>query len=179
MRLPALEVLRLHEGRVTRADIYYLDAYFGRPPAPLATAPGAADTEAASVRTARAYWGALRRLDPVGLARLYTGATVYRDVASRRSSKGAAAAAAAHRQVFALRGLSYRGGEVVAGPGWAAVLWARTNREGGRPHTQVAIPEEWTQRAGRPTVDGATVLEIRDGKIVRETVYCDHLRTEL
>ena len=179
MRLPALEVLRLRGGTVTSVDVYYLDAYFGRPPVPLKTAPDSADTEAASVRSARAYWAALRRLDATGLARLYTDATVYRDVASAREYKGASGATAAHKRVFAMRGLAYSGGEVVAGPGWATVLWARTDREGGQPHTQVSIPAEWTQRAGRPTIDGATVLEIRDGKILRETVYCDHLRTKL
>jgi len=179
MRLPSLEVLRLRGGKVVQTDVYYLDAYFGRPPVPLATAPGPSDTEAASLRTAGAYWAALRRLDPAALGRLYTDATVYRDVASARQYKGATATAAAHARVFAMHGVAYSGGEVVAGPGWAAVLWARTDREGGKPHTQVSIPAEWTKRAGRPTIDGATVLEIRGGKIVRETVYCDHLRTKL
>jgi hypothetical protein len=179
MSLPALEVLRLRDGRVVRDDVYYLDAYLGRPPVPLTTSPSPADTEAASVRTAHAYWAALRRLDPAALARLYTGATVYRDVASVRRYKGTRAATAAHKRVFAMRGVAYGGGDVVAGPGWAAVLWARTDREGGEPHTQVSIPAEWTKRAGRPTIDGATVLEIRGGKVLPETVYCDHLRTSL
>jgi hypothetical protein len=65
---------------------------------------------------------------------------------------------------------------VVAGPGWAAAQWKRTARVGGRP--LVEIPDEYTRWAKRPTIHGATILEIRNGKIARQTIYRDHLRAE-
>jgi hypothetical protein len=30
---------------------------------------------------------------------------------------------------------------------------------------------------GSPTIHGLTILEVRDGKIGRETIFSDHLRT--
>jgi hypothetical protein len=32
------------------------------------------------------------------------------------------------------------------------------------------------KRGKRPTIHGLSILEIRDGRITRETIYSDHLR---
>jgi len=176
--LPAAEIIKLDGGQIITHYVYYYDGQIGREAEPLQTEAEPGDTEAESLRTARAYLAALRATDVKALARTYAADVVYRDTAHKRSFTGADAAAKAHADVFAMKGIKYEGDGVFAGPGWAAVLWRRTDREG----RQIAYPdltEDYLQLAKQPTIAGVTVLEIRDGKIARETIYCDHLRTRL
>jgi hypothetical protein len=44
---------------------------------------------------------------------------------------------------------------IASGPGWAALRWTASSRS-----------------LGYQKAPGLTVLEIRDGKVVRETLYC-------
>jgi hypothetical protein len=174
----AADVLRVRGGKIVAESIYYSDAGANPkfPPAPLDTPPAPTDTQAASQALAADYMSALRSLVPARLAPFYARDVVYQDTGRNRRYVGPSAAIAAHAKMYALKGLSFRRLGVVAGPGWAAVMWQRTDREGGKP--LVHIPDWYTRWARRPTIHGVTILEIRKGKIARETTYSDHLRTE-
>jgi hypothetical protein len=174
----AADVLRVRDGKIVTEYLYYNDMGPGGleyRPAPLQTPPAPADTQAASRALATDYASALRSLDPARLAPLYARDVVYQDTVRDRLNVGPSAAIAAHAKMYALKGLRFHEFRVAAGPGWAAVMWKRTDREGGKP--PVDIPSQYTRWARRPTIHGVTVLEIRGGKIARETIYCDHLRT--
>ncbi len=173
------DVLGVHDGKIVSDYIYYNDAapeYPKFPPEPLKTPPAPADTQAASRALAVAYMSALRVLAPARLAPLYAGDVVYQDTARDRRYVGPQAAVAAHAEMFRLKGLRFRTMGMAAGPGWAAVMWKRTDREGGKP--PVGLPDKYTKWGRRPTIRGVTILEIREGKIARETIYSDHVRTK-
>ena len=173
------DVLGVRDGKIVSDYLYYNDAapeYPAYPPEPLKTPPAPADTEAASRALAAAYMSALRALAPERLAPLYAGDVVYQDTARDRRYVGPQAAVAAHAEMFRLKDVRFRTVGVAAGPGWAAVMWKRTDREGGRP--PAGLPDQYTKWGRRPTVCGVTILEIRDGKIARETIYSDHVRTK-
>ncbi len=89
--------------------------------------------------------------------------------------QGPSEALGAHAKMFALAGVRFQANGVLDGPGWAAVMWKRSDSEGGKP--LVDIPAKLAKAAMRPTIHGVSILEIRDGKIARETIYSDHLRT--
>ncbi len=175
----AVNLFRIHDGKITVWYVYYSDWLSDRvpklEPPLLKTPPGPSDTEAASRRSARAYMAALQALAPARLASLYAHDVVYQDTSRDVHYAGSAAALAEHAKMFALKGLRFEAAGVLAGPGWAAVMWRRTDREGGKP--PLGYPPELAKWAVRPTICGVSILEIRDGKIARETIYSDHLRT--
>jgi hypothetical protein len=174
----AVNVLQVRGGKIMKAYVYYNDTGSDDlkfRPAPLTTSPAASDTEAAGQAMAADYMSALRALEPARLSPLYAGDVVYQDIARDHLYVGPRAAIAAHARMYALRGISFQKVGAAAGPGWAAVMWKRTDREGGKP--LVDIPARYTRWAKRPTIHGVTILEVRDGKIGRETIYSDHLRT--
>jgi hypothetical protein len=177
--LPTVEVFKLRGGRIAEDYVYYYDGQVGHVPAPLETEPGPADTVTVSRRVAAAYLSSLRSLDARGLASLYAPSVVYRDTAHARRFVGVAAAAGAHAQVFAMKGVRFAGAGIITGPGWAVVMWRRTDSRGRQIPFPDGLPAEYLELARRPTIAGATLLEIRDGRIGRETIYCDHLRTRL
>jgi ketosteroid isomerase-like protein len=175
-----VDVVFVRGGRIV-ADYVYHDDLQQLPaayawPTPLKTPPAASDTEAASGAVAKAYMAALRALDPARLASLYAPKVVYMDTGRDVRYVGPWAAVGAHTRMFALKDVRFRANGVLDGPGWAAVMWRRSDREGGKP--LVDIPAQFTRWGKRPTIHGVSILEIRDGKIARETIYCDHLRTE-
>jgi hypothetical protein len=174
-----VDLLRIHAGKISNCYIYYSDWLSDRVPklAPplLKTPPEPSDTETASRAQARAYMSALHALAPARLASLYAHDVVYQDTSRDTHYAGPGAALAAHATMFALKGLRFRPAGVLAGPGWAAVMWKRTDFEGGKP--PLGYPPELAKWAVRPTICGVSILEIRDGKIARETIYSDHLRT--
>jgi SnoaL-like domain len=172
------EVLRVRGGKVLTCFVYYNDAQpsFAGEPALLKTPPASTDTQAASRTLANTYMAALHALSPGSLAALYAHDVVYQDTGRDLRYVGPSAAAAAHARMFSLRGVRFRANGVLAGPGWAAVMWRRTDREGGKP--LVDLPARWLKWGKRPTIHGLSILEIRDSEIVRETIYSDHLRTK-
>jgi SnoaL-like domain len=174
-----VNLFRIHDGKITTWYVYLSDMLSDRvpklAPALLKTPPGPSDTETVSRRSARAYMTALQALAPARLAALYAHDVVYQDTSRDIRYAGSAAAVAEHAKMFALRGVRFQANGVLDGPGWAAVMWRRTDREGGKP--PVGYPAELAKWAIRPTIHGVSILEIRDGKIARETIYSDHLRT--
>jgi hypothetical protein len=175
----AMEVLSVHDGKIAIDYVYFSDWLSDRiprlAPALLKTAPTASDTRAASRRVARDYMSALSALSPAGLASLYGHQVVYQDTSRDIRYAGPDAVLAAHAKMFDLKGVRFTADGGMEGAGWAVVMWRRTDREGGSPPD--GYPEEFATWAVRPTICGASLLEIRDGKIKRETIYCDHLRT--
>ena len=160
------DVLEARRGKIVTHFVYYND--MGSDdlkfrPKPLTSPPAPADTQASSQTMAGDYMSALQSLDPARLPPLYARDVVYQDVGRDRLYVGPQAATAAHARMYALRGVGFQKVGVVAGPGWAAVMWKRTDREGGTP--LVDIPDQYTRWARRPTIHGVTILEIRDGKI--------------
>jgi hypothetical protein len=175
-----VDVVRVRGGKIITDYLYYDDLQQHlltgtNAPKAVKAPPAASDTAAASRAVAGHYMSALRALAPARLASMYAGTVVYQDTGRDRVYRGPAAAAAAHAKMFALKGVSFQPNGVLAGPGWAAVMWKRTDREGGKP--LVDIPVKWTKLGKGPTIHGVSILEIRDGKIARETIYCDHVRT--
>lgn len=175
----AMEVLLVRDGKITIDYVYFSDWLSDRvpklAPALLKTAPGASDTRAASRRVARDYMSALRSLAPSRLASLYAENVVYQDTSRDVRYRGADAVLAEHVKMFGLRGVRFKAAGGLGGAGWAVVMWRRTDREGGSVPS--GYPLEFAAWALRPTICGASVLEIREGKIARETIYSDHLRT--
>jgi hypothetical protein len=175
----AVNLFRIRGGKITVWYVYYSDWLSDRVPKlepPLLKTPlGSSDTEPLSRSRADAYMSALQALAPARLASLYAHDVVYQDTSRDVHYAGPAAAVAAHAKMFALKGLRFETAGVLAGPGWAAVMWRRTDREGGKPPD--GYPPELAKWAVRPTICGVSILEIRDGKIARETIYSDHLRT--
>jgi len=175
----AMEVLFVHDGKITIDYVYFSDWLSDRipklAPAHLKTAPASSDTAAASRRVARDYMSALRTLSPARMASLYADDVVYQDTSRDIRYRGPDAVLAEHEKMFGLKGVRFKAAGGLEGAGWAVVMWRRTDREGGSPPD--GYPEELAKWAIRPTICGASVLEIRDGKIARETIYCDHLRT--
>jgi hypothetical protein len=55
-------------------------------------------------------------------------------------------------------------------------MWKRTDREAGKP--PAGLPDRYTKWGRSATIRGVTILEIREGKIARETIYSDHVRTK-
>jgi ketosteroid isomerase-like protein len=174
----AVDVLRVRDGKVVADYVYYDDLQQGPAmyaPTPLETPPAAGDTEAASGEMAKAYMDALRALSPARLAALYAPSVVYMDTGRDALYTGPSEALGAHAKMFALAGVRFQANRVLMGPGWAAVMWKRSDSEGGKP--LVDIPAKYARWGKRPTIRGVSILEIRDGKIARETIYSDHLRT--
>jgi hypothetical protein len=131
-----VDVLRVRGGKVVADYVYYDDLQQGpamNAPTPLETPPAAGDTEAASGAVAKAYMAALRALSPARLAALYAPEVVYIDTGRDALYKGPSAALGAHARMFALNGLRFQANGVLNGPGWAAVMWQRSDREGGKP----------------------------------------------
>jgi hypothetical protein len=100
---------------------------------------------------------------------------VYQDTSRDMRYAGPSAAVAEHAKMFALKGLRFQANGIVCGPGWAAVMWKRSDHEGDKPPD--GFPGELAKWAKCPTIHGVSILEIRDGRIARETIYSDHLRT--
>jgi hypothetical protein len=175
----AVNVLRVRGGKITAWYVYYSDWLSnGIPtlaPALLKTPPRSSDTEKVSRAVAGGYMSALRTLAPTRLASLYAPGVVYQDTSRDARYVGPSSAVAEHARMFALKGVRFRANGVVAGPGWAAVMWRRTDREGGTP--PLGLPPGLAKWGKRPTIHGVSILEIRAGEIARETIYCDHIRT--
>ncbi len=175
----AVNLFRIRGGKITTWYVYYSDWLSDRvpklEPPLLTTAAGSSDTETLSRSRGDSYMAALQALAPARLASLYSEDVVYQDTSRDVHYTGSAAALAEHAKMFDLKGLRFQAAGMLAGPGWAAVMWRRTDREGGKP--PAGYPAELATWAVRPTICGVSILEIRDGKIARETIYSDHLRT--
>lgn len=122
-------------------------------PAPLHPSRDPRDTEAAAAAVARSYAEALRAKDAAALVRLAARDVDFLDV-ERDVRGGRTELAARYRRMFRRPSdLTFSDLREFSGAGWAAIMWTAAS-----PSMQ-----------SRAT--GLTVLEIRRGRIARETVY--------
>lgn len=149
-----LQVLETRDGKISRHENYYqpLESQVGplRIAKPLKTAPGPADTPEASEAVALKYAAALQARDANAVLALVAADNDFRDTAGDSSSSTSElqhyASIFKASDASAFTDLRY-----VFGRGWATVIW--------------------TASAAGSGGSGATMLEIRDGKICRETLY--------
>ena len=153
-----LVVYKTRGGKVVREGDYYQifeNLPNGQPlePEPLKSAPGPSDTPAAAEAVALEYSAALQAKDAAAVAALSAPTIAFMDTASSTIARSPAQVQAHYAGIFkAPADLTFAHLQYAFGRGWAAVIWGATASLGA---------------AG----DGATVLEIRDGKIARETLY--------
>jgi ketosteroid isomerase-like protein len=152
-----LQLVETRDGKIVRHANYYqpLEGQSSslRVATPLRSAPGPADTPAAAEAVALEYSAALQAKDAAAVAALSAPTIAFMDTASSTVASSPAQVQAHYAGIFkAPADLTFAHLQYAFGRGWAAVIWGATASLGA---------------AG----DGATVLEIRDGKIARETLY--------
>jgi len=152
--VPHVSVFQVKDGKVIAQDLYYSGvASEGTAPRTVAEPPTTADTATACAEVTRAYATALGTGAIDGSVELYRDDVAFLETTSDTALSGPAAVVMFYEGLFA-RSESFGFADLryFAGQGFGAVLW----------------------QAGTGTTPGAgvTVLEIRDGKIARETLYC-------
>lgn len=153
-----MTVFEIVDGKIVSEAWWYqdpVDLPDGTPPEPkpLSSAPGSQDTAASAETAALHYAAALQAKDADQMAALSAVDIAFMDTSAGTVAGSPDQVRTYYARVFeapadpAFTDLRY-----VSGPGWATVIWSTG--------------------ASEPTFgDGVTMLEIRDGKIARETLY--------
>jgi len=155
------EVVTTRGDKVVRED-FYLVSGPSRPanepilhPTRVSTPLGPSDTAAAAKRIALACAAALRAKDAARLAGMSARRVAFLDI-DYGDGGGRAALLRRYERMFGFPAdLAFARPVIASGPGWAALRWTASSRS-----------------LGYQKAPGLTVLEIRDGKVVRETLYC-------
>ncbi len=156
--MPCLEVLTVADGKITHLEVYG-NAVAGTqvvPPKRVGTKPGPEDDAAAAEAAVTAYYAALGAGDPTATALLYAPDAVFQDTTATGQPGGAKEAVAWLTKAAAVPHMTMELKSVIAGKGWAAARWMLSGDNSGGVNVGVR---------------GATVFEVRDGKIVRQTAY--------
>ena len=153
-----LQLVETRGGKLVRHANYYqpLEGQVGslRVATPLRSAPGPADTPAASKAVALTYAAALQNKDAAAVAALSAPTIAFTDTASGTAGGSPGDVQGHYAKIFETPAdLAFAHPRYVAGRGWAAVVWAASSHSFGASGS------------------GVTMLEIRDGKIARETLY--------
>jgi ketosteroid isomerase-like protein len=157
--LQPITVLEIRDGKIVNEAWYYQDPFklpAGKPlePKPLTSAPGSADTAAEAEAVALKYAAALQAKDAAAVASLSAPKIAFMDTASSAVGSSQGQVQAHYAKIFKKPAdLAFTDLRYAIGPGWATVIW-------------VADWPSWATSA-----PGVTMLEIRDGKIGRETLY--------
>jgi hypothetical protein len=155
------EVVTARGERVTRQQFFWIGGLNRKAgeksphPVRLSTPLGAADTAAAARSVARAYAAALKDKDAAALARLSALDVVFLDVGYGDHGRRSALRRRYERMFAFPTDLAFDGVRTFSGPGWAVVRW-----------------DAASDSLGYEGVAGLTVLEVREGKIARQTLYC-------
>lgn len=120
------------------------------------SAPGSKDTAKAASQVATAVGDAFAAGDQAALRELLAPDIVFYDTELLHGVRGVDAVLAWQSRTPTVELTNQA---PIAGPGWAVVRW--TIRQTDATGVQVAVP-------------GATVMEVRDGKVVRMTLYYDN-----
>ena len=149
--MQVLVLLGSRGGKIVHEAWNYEPSEKGRTlaPAPLKSAPGPQDTPSAAEGVALKYAAALQAKDAAAVAALSAPTIAFADTASGTVGHDPGQVQAHYAKIFKPPSgwsPSFTQLRYAFGAGWAAVLWTA----GG---------------------DGVTMLEIRDGKIARETLY--------
>jgi ketosteroid isomerase-like protein len=156
--MPCLEVLTIAGGKITHMEVYgngIAGRHFARPK-PAAAKPGPADDAAAAAAAVTAYYSALAEGDANAAAALYSPRAVFQDTTSTGPAGGAQEAVAWLTKAAAVPHMTMELKSVIAGRGFAVARWVASGDTSGGVYVGVR---------------GATVFEVRDGKIVRQTIY--------
>jgi len=155
------EVLTVRGGKIVREDFHWVGGpsrKAGEPsphPARLTTPLEPADTAAAARRTALVYAAALRAKDASRLAAMSAGDVAFLDVGYGDHGRRATLLRRYERMFRFPADLAFANVRTFSGPGWAVVSWSAASKS-----------------LGYDRATGLTVLEMRNGKIARETLYC-------
>jgi len=157
----SMQILQLVEtrgGKIVRHANHYqpLEGQVGplRVATPLRSAPGPADTPAASKAVALRYAAALQEKDAAAAAALSAPTIALADTASSAVGDNPGDAQHHYAKIFETPAdLAFTHPRYVAGRGWAAVIWTADSQSCGASGS------------------GVTMLEMRGGKIRRETLY--------
>ena len=156
--MPCLEVLTVANGKITHMEVYgngVAGSHFARPK-PVAAKPGPADDAAAAEAAVTAYYSALAEGDAAAAAALYSPRVVFQDTTRTGKAGGAQEAIAWLTKAAAVPHMTMELKSVIAGRGFAVARWVASGDTSGGVYVGVR---------------GATVFEVRDGKIVRQTIY--------
>lgn len=154
--LPALCLLAVADKKVEHEEVF-LDAgpTSKKPVAFAASPPGPQDTAEAAAEAAAAVGDAFARGDQTALGELLAPDVLFYDTGLRHGVRGVDAVLAWQRRTPTLDLSNHR---PIAGPGWAVVRWTIGQTSDTGAQLEAA---------------GATVAEVRDGKVVRMTLYYD------
>jgi ketosteroid isomerase-like protein len=157
--IQAITLLQISSGRIAYEAWYYQDPLAlpsGGPPepTPLATPPGLADTAGAAEAVALKYALALQARDAAAMAALSAPKIAFLDTAAGSVAGSPGQVRAHYAGIFEQPAdLVFENLRYVCGAGWAAVIWTAS------------------AQSSESSGEGATMLEIRGGKIARETLY--------
>jgi steroid delta-isomerase-like uncharacterized protein len=102
---------------------------------------------------------ALETRDAERIVACYADAFVFEDIASNERITDRGELAQYFERLFSLPGVSFSDVVLLGGDGWAALEWTWS---GARRNSE-----------GEYRVRGASIIELRDGRIARETIYYD------
>jgi hypothetical protein len=154
-----ITVLEIRDGKIVSESWYYQDPSTlpaGKPlePKPLTSVPGPADTAALAEAVALKYAAALQAKDAAALAALCSPKIAFMDTAASAVGNSPGQVQAHYGRIFRKPGdLAFTDLRYAFGRGWATLIWVA-----GSPSSAVSGP-------------GVTMLEVRDGRIARETLY--------
>jgi ketosteroid isomerase-like protein len=152
-------VLEIRDQQIVGEAWYYEDPANlpdGRPPepVPLKSPPGSADTPAAAEAVALRYAAALQAKDAAAVGALSAPGVAFMDTASSTTGASPGEVQAHYASMFAAPAdLAFTQLRYAFGRGWAAVMWTASAQSSG---------------VGG---GGVTMLELRGGKVARETLY--------
>ena len=155
-----ITVLEIRDGKIVTESWYYQapsDPPAGKPlePKPLASAPGPADTAAVAEAVALKYAAALQAKDAAAVAALSAPKIAFMDTAASAVGSSRGQVQAHYARIFKKpTDLAFTNLRYAFGPGWATLIW-------------LADSPSWAPASAA----GVTMLEIREGKIGRETLY--------
>ncbi len=158
--IQSITVLEIRDGKIVTESWYYQDPVNlpdGKPlePKPLTSRLAPADTAAVAEAVALKYAAALQAKDAAAVAALSAPKIAFMDTAYSAAGTRRGQVQAQYARIFkGPADLAFTDLRYAVGPGWATLIW-------------VADSPSWASSSG----SGATMLEIRDGKIRRETLY--------
>ena len=157
---PSLSLLAADGNKIVHEEIFINDGDTAAVKV-YGVSPGPKDTAAVAAKVGAAVGDAFATGDQAALRALVAPDVMFRDVAQKNGVRGWDALLAWWDNVPAV---TLTNKAPVAGQGWSLVRW--TIRRDYSTGVQLAMP-------------GATMMEVRDGKVVRMTVYYDSTNIRL
>lgn len=158
---PYLVVFAVDGAKIAHEEVFSQGG--GRPVTFYGSPPGPGDTVQVAAHVGAALGAAFATRDRAALQALLAPDVLFRDVTDRRGARGRDAVLTWWRAIAPAKAVKIRDRAPIAGPGWAVVRWTarRFYKTGYLPN---GVDE---------SRNGATVIEVRDGKVVRMTLYLE------